>query len=275
MAQRKSGGFIELVKTFVYAGLIALVIRTLLFEPFSIPSGSMIPTLLVGDYLFVSKFAYGYSRHTVAFGLPLFDGRVLGSPPERGDVVVFRLPRDPSQDYIKRIVGLPGDRIQMIGGVLHINGEAVTPEAPERLLVISGQWEPALREEALEAVRQLRPDAEAGVTVRADGIARRAVVAPFVEHVGVLYSRETLDEIVAWLDATFGVEQAGDPYIDRRGPLILLLLSAMLPNVAAQTLEERVEHVFGVDVVCRQFCDDVRIEVLVDEEPHAVARVGS
>jgi signal peptidase I len=125
---KKSGGFLETIKTVVVAVLIALVVRTFAFEPFNIPSGSMIPTLLVGDYLFVSKYSYGYSRHTVAFGLPLFDGRVLGSPPERGDVAVFRLPRDPSQDYIKRVVGLPGDRIQIIEGVLHINGEAVERE---------------------------------------------------------------------------------------------------------------------------------------------------
>ncbi len=125
MAQRKSGGFIELVKTFVYAGLIALVIRTFLFEPFSIPSGSMIPTLLVGDYLFVSKYAYGYSRHSFPLSPPLFEGRIFGSTPERGDVVVFKLPSDNSTDYIKRVIGLPGDRVQVIDGVLHINGEPV------------------------------------------------------------------------------------------------------------------------------------------------------
>ena len=125
MAQRKSGGFIELVKTFVYAGLIALVIRTFLFEPFSIPSGSMIPTLLVGDYLFVSKYAYGYSRHSFPLSPPLFEGRIFDSPPERGDVVVFKLPTDNSTDYIKRVIGLPGDRVQVIEGILHLNGEPV------------------------------------------------------------------------------------------------------------------------------------------------------
>ena len=125
---KNSGGFAETVKTILVAVAIALVVRTFAYEPFNIPSRSMVPTLLVGDYLFVSKFSYGYSRHTVAFGLPLFDGRILGSEPERGDVVVFRLPLDPSQDYIKRVVGLPGDRIQLIGGILHINGEAVERE---------------------------------------------------------------------------------------------------------------------------------------------------
>jgi len=105
--------------------IIAFGVRTFAYEPFNIPSGSMIPTLLVGDYLFVSKFSYGYSKYTVAFGLPLFDGRFLGHAPARGDVAVFKLPRDNKTDYIKRIVGLPGDRIQMIRGVLNINGEPV------------------------------------------------------------------------------------------------------------------------------------------------------
>jgi signal peptidase I len=85
----------------------------------------MKPTLLVGDYLFVSKFAYGYSRHSLPFSLPLFDGRIFGSLPERGDVVVFKLPSDGHTDYIKRIVGLPGDKLQVQGGILHINGEPV------------------------------------------------------------------------------------------------------------------------------------------------------
>jgi signal peptidase I len=125
MEKRKQSGFGELVKTVLYAVVIALVVRTFAYEPFSIPSGSMIPTLLVGDYLFVSKFSYGYSRYSLPLGLPLFSGRVFASEPERGDVVVFKLPADNSTDYIKRIVGLPGDRIQMIGGVLNINEEPV------------------------------------------------------------------------------------------------------------------------------------------------------
>ena len=129
MAKKKSdGGFKEVIKTVVYAVLIALGIRTFLYEPFNIPSGSMMPTLLEGDYLFVSKFSYGYSRYTIAFGLDVFDGRILGGEPERGDVIVFMLPTDPSLDYIKRVVGLPGDRIQVSGGVLHINDEPVDRE---------------------------------------------------------------------------------------------------------------------------------------------------
>ncbi len=128
MAKKTSGGWLESIKTVVYAGLIAIGIRTIAFEPFNIPSGSMIPTLLVGDYLFVSKYSYGYSRYSMPFGPNLFSGRIFGRLPQRGDVAVFKLPSDPSQDYIKRIVGLPGDRLQMIRGVLHVNGQAVRRE---------------------------------------------------------------------------------------------------------------------------------------------------
>ena len=116
------------MRVVVEALLIALVVRTLLFQPFNIPSGSMIPTLLIGDYLFVSKYSYGYSRFSLPFGFDLFSGRVLASKPKRGDVVVFKLPRDETSDYIKRVIGLPGDRIQMIDGRLYINGEIVPRE---------------------------------------------------------------------------------------------------------------------------------------------------
>ncbi|MDZ7713273.1 MAG: signal peptidase I [Rhodovibrio sp.] len=126
--KQKKGGFGETLRTVIYAVLIALVIRTFAYEPFSIPSGSMIPTLLVGDYLFVSKYAYGYSRFSLPLGLPLFDGRIMADMPERGDVAVFKLPADNSTDYIKRVIGLPGDRIQVVDGILHINGEAVERE---------------------------------------------------------------------------------------------------------------------------------------------------
>lgn len=125
MKKEKSGGFGETVRTIIYAGLIAVLIRTVAYEPFNIPSASMVPTLLVGDYLFVSKFSFGYSHHSLPFSLPLFQGRILERPPQRGDVSVFKLPRDNKTDYIKRIVGLPGDRIQVLSGVLHINGEPV------------------------------------------------------------------------------------------------------------------------------------------------------
>ena len=120
----------ETGRVVVQALLIALVIRTLLFQAFNIPSGSMKATLLVGDYLFVSQYSYGYSQYSLPLSPPLFSGRIFGSEPERGDVAVFRLPRDTSTDYIKRVIGLPGDRIQMIGGLLHING---TPVKRERI----------------------------------------------------------------------------------------------------------------------------------------------
>ena len=125
---KDDGGWAESIRTIGLTVLIALGIRVFAFEPFNIPSGSMIPSLLVGDYLFVSKYSYGYSRHTVALGFDVFDGRIMGSLPERGDVAVFKLPTDDRTDYIKRIVGLPGDRIQVIDGILHINGEPVKRE---------------------------------------------------------------------------------------------------------------------------------------------------
>jgi signal peptidase I len=131
----QSGGLWENVKVLGQALLLAVVIRTLFFQPFSIPSGSMMETLLVGDYLFVSKYSYGYTKYSVPFSPDLFSGRIWGSEPERGDVAVFRLPSNTKIDYIKRVIGLPGDRIQVTNGVLFINGEAV-----ERELV--GSYEP-------------------------------------------------------------------------------------------------------------------------------------
>ena len=125
---RQESGFGELWRVLVQAAVIALVIRTFLFQPFNIPSGSMKATLLVGDYLFVSKYSYGFSHYSLPFSPPLFSGRILGSPPQRGDVVVFRLPRDDSTDYIKRVIGLPGDRVQMIHGVLNINDAPIKRE---------------------------------------------------------------------------------------------------------------------------------------------------
>lgn len=115
----------DTIKTVFWAIVLALGIRTVAFEPFNIPSGSMKPTLLIGDYLFVSKYSYGYSTYSLPFGVDLFDGRIFESEPERGDVAVFKLPTDPSKDFIKRIIGLPGDKIQVIGGLLHINAEPV------------------------------------------------------------------------------------------------------------------------------------------------------
>ncbi|WP_226782161.1 signal peptidase I [Oceaniglobus trochenteri] len=121
MAEKKDG-IMETVKTVVYALLIAGIFRTLFFQPFWIPSGSMKDTLLVGDFLFVNKMAYGYSRYSCPFAICPISGRIFGSEPERGDVVVFRHPVTGS-DFIKRLIGLPGDSVQVQDGVLFINGE--------------------------------------------------------------------------------------------------------------------------------------------------------
>ncbi|MEE8455041.1 MAG: signal peptidase I [Limibaculum sp.] len=150
--QTKHDGFWETLKTIFWALIIAMVFRSTLYQPFSIPSGSMKPTLLVGDYLFVSKFAYGYSHFSLPFAPDWFEGRIWATMPERGDVVVFKRPGkdactqgpvgmvtglvrsftggwrggpDDCIDYVKRVVGLPGDRIQVKGGILHINGTAL------------------------------------------------------------------------------------------------------------------------------------------------------
>jgi len=125
MSRKKGGGFWETVRTVFYAILVALFIRTFTYEPFNIPSGSMIPTLLVGDYLFVSKYSYGYSRHSFPLSFLPISNRIFFREPERGDVAVFKLPRDNKTDYIKRIIGLPGDTVRMQAGRLFINGNLV------------------------------------------------------------------------------------------------------------------------------------------------------
>ena len=131
---KQQGGIWETIKVVIEALLIALVFRTFLFHPFNIPSGSMEPTLLIGDYLFVSKFSYGYSRYSFPIDLSFIHGRIWEGVPKRGDIAVFRPPREPGTDYIKRVIGLPGDKIQVIDGVLYINGKPV-PREP------AGEWE--------------------------------------------------------------------------------------------------------------------------------------
>jgi signal peptidase I len=130
---KKGDTWLETVKTIVYALLIALVIRTFLFQPFNIPTPSMVATLLVGDYLFVEKFSYGYSKASVPFMLAPFSGRIFGREPQRGDVVVFKMPNESSPeyhwDYIKRLIGLPGDRVQVLNGVLYLNDKPI-PKVP-------------------------------------------------------------------------------------------------------------------------------------------------
>jgi signal peptidase I len=145
--KRKEGGIAETIRVIFHALIIALVIRTFLFQPFNIPSGSMKATLLVGDYLFVSKYSYGYSHFSLPLSPPIFSGRIPGGlKPERGDVVVFRLPREPSTDYIKRVIGLPGDKIQVIDGVVQINGTPIKREpAPAWVDVEEGLRAPAVK----------------------------------------------------------------------------------------------------------------------------------
>ena len=150
----KEGGLFETVKVIVQALLIALVIRTFLFQPFNIPSASMESTLLVGDYLFVSKYSYGYSRYSFPFGIVPLNGRVIGSEPERGDIAVFKLPRDNATDYIKRVIGLPGDEIQVKDGILFINGAEI-PRVREGDFVETG---PGGREFRAERYRETLPN---------------------------------------------------------------------------------------------------------------------
>jgi signal peptidase I len=127
-AKPARGWFHEIISTFVYPLLAVVAVYTLLFQPFRIPSGSMIDTLLVGDFVWVSKFSYGYSKHSVPFSPDIFEGRIWGAEPKQGDVVVFKLPRDNSTDYIKRLIGMPGDRVQVKEGVLYLNGVAAKTE---------------------------------------------------------------------------------------------------------------------------------------------------
>lgn len=118
-------GLVDTAKTFALVLAVMLIPRTVLCQPFTIPSGSMEPTLQVGDYILVSKYAYGWSRHSAPLSPPLGKGRLFGHAPERGDIVVFKKPGDARTDIIKRLVGLPGDRLQVVSGVLRINGKPV------------------------------------------------------------------------------------------------------------------------------------------------------
>jgi len=139
--REERGSVKDTIRVVIHALILALIVRVFLFQPFNIPSGSMIPTLLVGDYLFVSKYSYGYSRYSFPFGPNLFSGRIWSKEPDRGDVVVFKLPRDNETDYIKRVIGLPGDEIQMLHGVLHINGKAVEKTPIDDYVVTEGARE--------------------------------------------------------------------------------------------------------------------------------------
>jgi signal peptidase I len=135
----------ETLKTIAYALAIALIVRTFCYQPFNIPSGSMKSTLLVGDYLFACKFCYGYSRYSFPFGILPFKGRLFGAQPQRGDVVIFKLPRDNATDYIKRVIGLPGDEISVREGIVYVNGQAL-PQTPAGFYVgPEEEWRPKPR----------------------------------------------------------------------------------------------------------------------------------
>ena len=128
---------IENIKTLFYAAIIALIIRSLFFQPFYIPSSSMEPNLLIGDRLFVSKYSYGYSRHSFPFSPSSYKKRIFSKSPKRGDVIVFKTPADNRTDYIKRLIGLPGDTIQFIDGVLYLNNKIIVRKKIEEKLKIN------------------------------------------------------------------------------------------------------------------------------------------
>ena len=148
------------VRALAYALVIFLVIRVLVFQPFTIPSDSMEPALRVGDYLILAKWPYGWSRHSVPFSLWPVHGRLLGAPPRRGDVVVFKLPRDGRTDYVKRLIGLPGDRIQLIHGVVQVNG------APLRQEVLGPTVDPDRPSRAVVAIRERLPGGKSHIILR-------------------------------------------------------------------------------------------------------------
>ena len=125
MTKSKKNSFFGNLKSILIAIFIALVIRSFIFEPFNIPSGSMKPNLLVGDFIFVSKYSYGFSKHSLPFSIPLIPGKIFSKIPERGDVVVFKTPENNRTDYIKRVIGLPGDKIEIKNGIIFINGSEI------------------------------------------------------------------------------------------------------------------------------------------------------
>ena len=125
MTKAKKNSFFGNLKSIFIAIFIALLIRSFIFEPFNIPSGSMKPNLLVGDFIFVSKYSYGFSKHSLPFSIPLIPEKIFSNTPERGDVVVFKTPENNRTDYIKRVIGLPGDKIEIKNGIIFINGSEI------------------------------------------------------------------------------------------------------------------------------------------------------
>ncbi|MBL8773774.1 MAG: signal peptidase I [Phenylobacterium sp.] len=189
---------VETVKTLVYALLIALVLRVILFEPFTIPSASMEPGLLVGDYVVATKWDYGWSRHSVPFSPPLPSGRILAKPPARGDVVVFKLPRDPSQTYVKRLIGLPGDRIEVQQGAIIVNGQPIVRTPIGEALDLDAGF-------PVEQVRERLPDGKSYLTFERgsghDGDDRAMIIVPEGHYFMVGDNRDnSLDS--RWPEAT-------------------------------------------------------------------------
>ena len=193
----------------LYAGLIAIGIRTIAFEPFNIPSGSMIPTLLVGDYLFVSKFAYGYSVHSLPFSPPLFHGRIFGSLPKRGDVAVFKNMHADYVDYIKRIVGLPGDHIQVRGGVLYVNGNPAVRRPIGNIIATDESGGSIEEREYTETL----PGNVTHLIAKMGDSGEANNTAEFVVPEGNLFAMG--DNRDNSLDSRFGTEHAG-PFLPRR-----------------------------------------------------------
>lgn len=170
--EAKPNALWENIKVIIQALILAMVIRTVLFQPFTIPSGSMMPTLLVGDYIFVNKFAYGYSKYSLPFSPDVFSGRLFGADPKRGDIVVFRFPPNPDIDYIKRCIGLPGDRIQVTDGVLYVNGKPV-PKVADGAFTSDYKLDPG------EDVRySAKRSTTASPTTRSISLGCRVVITP-------------------------------------------------------------------------------------------------
>jgi signal peptidase I len=189
-ARSKTGGLVRLV---VIVLLLAWAIRSFIVAPFSIPSGSMLPTLFIGDYVLVAKWPYGYSRYSFPFGFPSFDGRILGAVPDRGDIVIFRAPGD-GRDFVKRVIGLPGDTVEVRGGMLLLNGRAI-PRQPDGLAEI-----PITPNSPCKVVPGATPQ------VTADGVACRYPAY-----------RETLPDGASWLV----LDQVENPRADDVRPTVV------------------------------------------------------
>lgn len=188
---KQQGGIGETTRFLLLLFALAVVLRSFIVAPFTIPSGSMLPRMMIGDYLFVAKWPYGYSRYSMPFGIARFDGRILEGTPDRGDVAVFRYPGGGDEDYVKRVIGLPGDRIQMRGGILHLNGEAVPKVRIADYLVPITPNSPC---------RWVDPDAARVVT--GDGGARFCAYPRYRETLPGGRSYEVLDQIDGIADNT-------------------------------------------------------------------------